>query len=170
MDQGGACNALLTPLRRSGWHSWGVSYEVTIEQRDAQQAVVMSAALGREQIPEFLGSAYGSLFAQLAQRGVSPGGPPFARYQVDNDSFHVTAGVPVGQVPEGLPGGTLPGGLIATTLHVGSYEGLPEAFHAVIDWVGSNGYRIAADPWESYLDDPSVAEPRTQVCFPVETV
>jgi len=147
-----------------------VSYEVTIEQRDAQQAVVMSADLGREQIPEFLGGAYASLFAQLAQRGVSPAGPPFALLDEARAHGGLEDGRPVGLVPQAHERRIVRAHLERRVERVGSYEGLPEAFHAVIDWVGSNGYRIAADPWESYLDDPSVAEPRTQVCFPVETV
>ena len=144
-----------------------MTYEVTIGQREAQQAAVMTADLGRDEVPGFLARAYGQLFADLGSRGGSPAGPPFARYRIDGDTFHVTAGVPVAAVPAGIQSAELPGGTVATTVHVGSYEGLPEAFHAVIEWIGANGYRISSEPWESYLDDPSVPAPRTEVCFPV---
>lgn len=148
----------------------GVDYEVSVEHQDPRHAVVMGADLGREEVPQFLQRAYPTLVSMLERIDVVPTGPPFARYRIREDTFHVTAGLPVAQVPDGLEAGELPGGDIVTTVHVGSYDGLPDAFHAVIGWIGNNGYRIAADPWESYLDDPSVAEPRTQVCFPVETM
>lgn len=156
--------------RVTGWHSNGMTYEVSLEQRAAQPAAVMTADLQQDGIPGFLGEAYGAIFTGLQRAGIQPAGPPFARYSVEGGIFHVTAGVPVATVPADLTAAELPGGTIATTLHVGSYETLPEAFHTVIEWIGSNGYRITGDPWESYLDEPDVPAPRTLVCFPVEAV
>ena len=40
------------------------------------------------------------------------------------------------------------------------------AFDVVAEWIGANGYVSAGEPWESYLDGPEVAEPRTLVRFP----
>ncbi|MCB0902210.1 MAG: GyrI-like domain-containing protein, partial [Actinobacteria bacterium] len=66
-----------------------------------------------------------------------------------------------------LKADSLPGGDVATTTHTGAYEGLPGAFHAVTEWIRANSREIAGDPWESYLDGPEAAEPRTKVCFPL---
>lgn len=145
-------------------------YEVTLAHEPAQPILSLTGDVPREEVPAFLQQAYPRLFAALQQAGASPTGPPLARYRVDETTFHVTAGVPcagVTTVPAGVEAGELPGGEIASTIHRGSYETLPEAFHAVIEWIGTNGYQIAGDPWESYLDEPQVSQPRTRVSFPV---
>ena len=75
--------------------------------------------------------------ALLAQRGVTAAGPPFARYQVDADTFHVTAGIPV---PNGVEGS----GQVRLDMNCPaaisrqrcmSARELPAAFHAVIEWL-----------------------------------
>lgn len=145
-------------------------YEVTLAHEPAQPILVLTADVSREDVPAFLQQAYPRLFAGLQQAGATPTGPPLARYRIDETTFHVTAGVPcqtVGSPPTDVETDELPGGEIASTIHQGSYETLPEAFHAVIEWVGANGYRITGDPWESYLDEPTVPQPRTRVSFPV---
>lgn len=146
-----------------------MTYQISVAQQHSQQAVVIEADVARDDIPQFLDGAFGELSAMLTAQGLESQGPPFARYRVDSQTFHVTAGMPVSQLPD-LEGravtGQLPGGLIASTIHFGSYGDLPSAFHAVIDWLSGAGYRIVGDPWESYLDGPETAEPRTQVCFP----
>jgi effector-binding domain-containing protein len=145
-------------------------YEVSLADAPPQSILALTADVPREEVGGFLQQAYPRLFAALAAIPAMPVGPTIARYRIDETTFHVTAGVPcvgVAQAPEGLELAELPGGPLASTVHHGSYETLPEAFHAVIEWIDANGYRIAADPWECYLDGPEVAQPRTQVCFPV---
>lgn len=147
-----------------------MTYEVSVQEQAQQEAAVIRQRVQPESIPEFLQAAFAELFGTLQAQGVDPCGPPFARYAPQSDGFDVTAGVPVSS-PVAASGAvvpdTLPGGLTATTVHSGPYEGLSEAFHAVIDWIGREGYAVAADPWESYLDGPDVPQPRTMVCFPV---
>lgn len=131
---------------------------------------MIRARVSRAEIPDFLNGAFAEIFGLLQAQGVAIVGPPFARYGMGEEKFDVTAGFPVGAGvdPSGrVESGQLPGGEVATTIHVGSYERLPEAFHAVIEWIGANDREIAGDPWESYLDGPEVPEPRTQVCFPL---
>ena len=135
-----------------------------------QPLLALTADVPREEVGGFLQQAYPRLFAALGEASAMPIGPPVARYRIDESSFHVTAGVPcigLSAAPAGLELTELPGGMLASTVHRGSYETLPEAFHAVIEWITANGYRIAGDPWECYLDGPEVPQPRTQVCFPV---
>jgi effector-binding domain-containing protein len=62
--------------------------------------------------------------------------------------------------------GSLPGGEVATTTHVGSYDDVAAAYSAVERWLDDQGLVPVGDPWESYLDGPEVAQPRTVVCFP----
>ncbi len=66
----------------------------------------------------------------------------------------------------------LPGGLIASTLHVGSYSKLSEAYEAIAQQAKDAGYEIDArgPSWEEYLSEPDVPpeETRTVVYWPVK--
>jgi effector-binding domain-containing protein len=59
--------------------------------------------------------------------------------------------------------GLLPGGTVAQTVHRGAYEQLAAAYEAVQAFVEAGGLTLTGDAWESYLDEPDVAEPRTLV-------
>ncbi len=41
---------------------------------------------------------------------------------------------------------------VASVMHKGSYENLPQAYAFIMDWVEKNGYRVAEAPRESYID------------------
>ncbi len=147
-----------------------MDYQIAVAHEEVQNALVMMKSLLPGEVAQFLNTAFPEVAELLAQHGIEPSGPPFARYRMDGDIFHVTAGFPV---PIGVAGSghvltdELPGGDIASTVHVGSYEDLPAAFDAVMEWLTGAGYAITGDPWESYLDQPDVPQPRTQVNFPV---
>ena len=147
-----------------------MEYQIAVAHEEPQNELVLMQSLMREEVPRFLNTAFPRVAEFPTQQGIKPSGPPFARYRVDGDTLHVAAGFPV---PSGVVGSghvltdELPGGDIASTVHVGSYEDLPVAFHAVMEWLTGAGYEIAGEPWESYLDQADVPQPRTQVNFPV---
>jgi effector-binding domain-containing protein len=80
----------------------------------------------------------------------------------------------------------IPGGEMACTVHHGDYEGLSQAYTALIGWIEANGYRIVGPNREIYLQcgdngysDPavfgdsvvdSVEDFLTEIQFPVEKV
>ena len=75
----------------------------------------------------------------IRKSGVAPSGPPFTRYHgFDNDRVDIEGGLPV---PTPLPGevasspGSLPGGPVATTVHLGPYDRLPDAHDALHVWL-----------------------------------
>jgi effector-binding domain-containing protein len=145
-----------------------MAYEISIVELPEQDVAVVSGHVAVDGIGEFLGGAFGEIMGALD--GVQIVGPPFARYAMPDEGFDVMAGFPVsGPVaPSGrVEADRLPGGPAATTMHVGSYEAVAAAFEAVQAWVAENGYVVSGDPWESYLDEPDVPEPRTLVTFPV---
>jgi effector-binding domain-containing protein len=146
-----------------------MEYVVTLEQRSEQPAAVVRGQMSVEGIPGFIGAAFGEVLAVIGAQHLIPAGPPFGRYRIVEGGFDVEAGFPTsgpataaGRVEPTV----LPGGAVATTLHVGSYDDVAAAYRAVTDWIEASGYVVTGDPWESYLDGPEVAEPRTTVCFP----
>jgi effector-binding domain-containing protein len=99
----------------------------------------------------------------------APSGPPFARYHEAGDGFDVEAGFPAGD--EVLPAGrvvaaVLPGGATVTAVHRGGYDTVGETYQVIAEWLTAHGYSTAGAPWESYLDEPGVSDPRTVVAFP----
>lgn len=147
-----------------------MTYEITVENRDETTVAVVGATVHPDQIAAFIGPVFGEVLAALSAQQLTPTGPPFARYHMAGDEWDVVAGfptsgpvAPVGRVKPG----TLPGGTVATTMHVGSYEGLAGAYQAATDWIEAEGLTVTGDPWEFYLDPPQVAAPRTVICFPV---
>jgi effector-binding domain-containing protein len=123
-----------------------------------------------------------NLAHRLADMGVEPAGPPYARYhewgpeQVDIE-FGIPVALPVSNVPslaDAQPGelgaSELPGGRVAITVHHGSYSGLRATYAALDGAIGEMGERSGGAPWESYVDDPSeVAEAdlRTEIVWPL---
>jgi hypothetical protein len=110
-------------------------------------------------------------------------GPPFGRYHAFGpERVDVEIGAPVASVPAGLrpiadlsPGeigaSVVPGGEVASTTHVGPFDGLAATYAALAAWIVDEG-RVAGDgPWEVYLTDPELvpdpAEWLTEVVWPL---
>ncbi len=152
----------------------GEAFEIK-EVPDVRAAVLRrhtdSAAVGktvREGMTE--------LMTALERLGVAPAGPSFLVTEGEMDDpagLDLEIGVPV----EGpLPGdgeiveGVLPGGTVASTIHVGPYRTIGEAYGGLTRWIAEQGRRIEGPPVEIYLSDPSDTPPeerRTEVRFPV---
>lgn len=132
-------------------------------------AAVVRGHVDPGQIAGFLGAAYTDVLRLIGEQHRSPAGPPFARWTPTPDGFDVEAGFPVTAPIE--PAGpvvaaTLPGGPVVTAVHRGSYETVAETYDAVAEWMTAQGHRPTGTAWESYLDEPGTAEPRTVVNAP----
>jgi effector-binding domain-containing protein len=134
-----------------------------------QSAAVVPGHVALDAIPDFLGSAFGEVMRVIAEQGLAPAGPPFARWEPRADGFDCEAGFPsTGPVsPAGrVQPEMMPGGLVAMAMHRGDYSAIGATYGVINDWVQTNGYVVTGQPWESYLDEPGVPEPRTQVYLP----
>ena len=134
-----------------------------------QPTAVVRGRVVVDDLPGFLGEAYGEVMRVLGEQGRSPAGPPFGRYQRDDGGFEVVAGFPTAgtvRPTDRVEADTLPGGLTARLLYRGDYAGIGAAYEAVEAWLAERGYLPSGLPWESYLDGPEVAEPRTVLQVP----
>ena len=57
-------------------------------------AVVRGHRVMESEIPAFLGAAFAEVLGILADQGLAPAGPPFARYAMADGGFDVEAGFP----------------------------------------------------------------------------
>ena len=64
----------------------------------------------------------------------------------------------------------MPGGHVATTMHVGPYPGVGQAYTALQQWMTDNGRHPAGAPREVYLNEPGAVpddELLTEVDWPI---
>ena len=144
-------------------------YDVEVEDLAPQPAAVVRAHVASEDIESFLGGVFEEVAATAGQQGLQVAGPPFGRWTPGDGGFDVTAGFPVtGRVEARgrVEADELPGGTVARTLHTGPYDGVGAAYAAAFDWLAGHALVAAGEPWESYLDGPEVAQPRTLVRVP----
>ena len=147
-----------------------MTYDIVLTRREAQPAAVVRGHAEQPAIADFLGRAYGEVMEALQQQGLQPAGAPFGCYLPTPDGgFDIEAGFPASG-PVTASGDVvpleLPAGQCAQTMHVGAWSKLDGAYLALREWADQHGYRPSAPPWESYLDGPEVAEPRTEVFLP----
>ncbi len=145
------------------------TYTVTVADIAEQHTAVVRGHVPYDAVGDFLGEAYGETAGAVEHQDVHATGVPFGRYRVTENGLDVEAGIPVSAAirPMGrVEASMLPGGHVARTVHRGAYEAVAKAYAAVEAWLVENSYEPADAPWESYLDDPTVPEPRTEVFYP----
>ena len=146
-----------------------MGYEMELVDLQEQQTAIVRGHVPFLDIADFLAGAFGEVAEAVAQQDAGPAGPPFAQFAMRSDGFDIEAGFPTSTPvePTGrVIAGTLPGGRTARTLHRGPYSEVAAAYDALAAWVTDDGYRPSGAPWESYLDEPDVPEPRTMVYLP----
>jgi effector-binding domain-containing protein len=145
-----------------------MAYEVEVKEVTAQPAAVVRFTAAVPEMGEHLGRAFTAAMAYIQSAGATIAGPPFAYYeQLGDQRFAVRAGFPV-QAPLKGEGEVepfeLPGGRVVSTLHVGSYARLMDAYDAITTHAAEQGLQV--DPggasWEAYLSGPEVPPEQTQ--------
>ena len=152
-----------------------VDYTIEKKRVPETHVLVMRKRTSPEGIADTLAEVLPQVFAYATGTGVPLAGPPFCRYRDWNASgVTVEAGLPVGTPSEGegeVVGETIPAGAVASTIHVGPYDTLSEAYGALEAWMKEHNVTAADDPHEVYLTDPGqVPNPeewRTEVVWPV---
>ena len=150
--------------------------EVESRELSEQPTLVMKTEATVEEIPEFLGRAYGAAADHAKMSGVEIVGPPFARYEMLNGpegGFAIEAGFPVSSIVDGsgdVEASALPGGPAAAIWHIGPYDTMQPTYAAAMAWIEEQGATPSGPAWEVYYSDPST-EPdpatwRTEVIWP----
>lgn len=135
-----------------------MDYVITRHELPEQHIVSLRGRRTPDDLPSFLGRAFGELFGSLPSLGASPAGPPFAIYHaLGNALVDVEACVPVLHAiatPDKVDTRILPPMSVAATVHVGRYEDLHRAYGAVLDWAALHGFESTGTVHERYLNGP----------------
>ena len=152
-----------------------MSREFETKHVEAKPIVGIRTTTTMEKITEVMGPLFGEVHGHMQQSGREPAGMPFTIYHaMDGNTLDLECGMPVASPMDGagrVKAGELPAGKVATVTHMGPYDELPQAWAALMEWMGAQGLQPAGAPWEVYVTDPG-AEPdqskwRTDIFFPV---
>lgn len=155
------------------------------ETGSAQTAVVKASGVPMSDMPGLFDSVFGTAFPALFATGIIPAGPPFAMYHTVPEGpetlLDLELGFPVhSRLDESVDAGeheivasTLPGGTLAVVSHLGSYDGLGDAWGGLMGEIAGSGRAPLLPFWEIYVTEPvpdmDPATLRTDLFCPVGT-
>lgn len=146
-----------------------MEYHVEQVELEEQPTAVVRGLASHAGISEFLGGVFPEVMGVVGAQGLQPAGMPFGCYVPTPEGFQIEAGFPTSApvAPTGrVVASSIPGGPAIQVLHQGPYSGVAAAYEAAETWLVNNNWESTGPPWETYLDGPEVAEPRTVVYFP----
>lgn len=153
-----------------------------IRELTPSATAAIRARTATSELPGLFDEHLPNIAHRLADMGVEPAGPPYARYhEYGPETVDVEIGIPVASPVPNVPAladaqpgelgsSELPGGRVAIVVHRGSYAGLPDAYERLEGWLAGQGGQAGGAPWELYVDDPSEvdeADLRTEICWPL---
>ncbi|MCH5209755.1 MAG: MerR family transcriptional regulator [Oscillospiraceae bacterium] len=118
------------------------------------------------------GKYYGVLYKRVADENIVLNGVCMAIYHdkefnPENSDIELALGVS----DKALADKTIEGTLCASTVHIGGYSKLSEAYGALTKWIEENDYEITAPPYEIYVkthfDKLPTEKWETRIFFPV---
>jgi effector-binding domain-containing protein len=145
--------------------------EAHVIERSAQPYVAIKEQVTMQTLGAVLPGLHPRVFGWLGERGISPAGAPFWKYNVIDmeRSLEVEVGVPVAVAVAGddrVLASVLPPGRYATLLHTGHPDGLLGATASLLEWAGEQNlnWDVSQGPdgehWaarlEIYETDPAV--------------
>jgi effector-binding domain-containing protein len=104
-----------------------MSHQVESQTLTEQPTAAVRACVPTTDVGHWLFDVLEEVDTYLARNGISPAGPPFARFAFHDGKADVEAGFPVSTpVPEHgrVTTSSMPGGPVAVTVHYGRYEDL----------------------------------------------
>ncbi|GGI45722.1 effector-binding domain-containing protein [Agromyces flavus] len=141
-----------------------MAYDVQVTLVPRKDAAVVRTRTTFDEIPEFMRSAFERVASVLGPRGLLGDGPAIGRYtEMDPASgslsvagFIITSPIePEGEVvPDELPEGE-----VASTVHLGPYATISEAYDAIAAAMALHGREIdESTMWEEYWSPPGMPD------------
>ncbi|MTI81674.1 MAG: MerR family transcriptional regulator [Firmicutes bacterium] len=170
------CNSRLTKL--AWWKKSMEAIDVTTEKkydiriRDVQEIPVYGVRKKMSEFPKELPNLIRSLLDEIvAKGGVHAGAPIMMYYDEEFNSEIVDVEVAWPVMDTSIANKTLQPVRAVSTIHVGPYEGLCNAYEAIFNWINENKYKAVIPTREISLNDPQTTSPDqlvTEILVPVE--
>ena len=149
--------------------------EPTLIHTDEVTTAVVHGVVPMAEIAAFFDSSFSVLAAVLADQGIAPTGPAFARYAgPPGEHADVQVGFPTEERVSSsgeVRAGSLPAARVARTVHAGGFDGLGGAWASLAGWIDAQGLTPGPDLWEVYVTEPNPdmdpADLRTELSWTV---
>lgn len=160
----------LRELERTGdLMSYQEKYEITLKQ---SEELFLLTRRQKMSVEEF-GTYYGQIYEKIARERLTPSGLTMTIYhdmEFDPSYSDVELGVEILEKEKAEL--VLPARTCVSTVHVGPYSGLPDAYGAAFSWLNLHGYVLDGAPFEIYrktqFDGIPAEEWVTEIYFPVK--
>lgn len=155
--------AALLSLERLASGGGLAPYEVTVEERPARPVARLYGSTTTGTLIPDTTDLVDRLFSQVARAALKTRGSVFVlnRFHEDRDRIDLEACIALEEGPapeapesEALELGTHERVTLARLVHVGPYETLGLAHHALIAWLQERGHEAGTTVWEFYRNDP----------------
>jgi len=135
-----------------------MTYRIEKKTIHAQPIAYGSGEGSIAEIPKLLGEILPRVLKHIEENGGKMAGPPFTEYLSMGETIRFRAGIPLAEKiapAEGVEMGELVGGDVLTTVHIGPYDKLNEAYAAIEAYVAENDLDAGDSMWEFYWTDPA---------------
>ncbi len=166
VEQAGPCVGLFYTDGNGTTERNQMAYSITKQEMAPQPVLLARRRVKRSEIAHAIAEALPRVFLYAQQHGIALAGLPLTRYLAASPgTVTIEPGMRIASGAVSTPddadifagtifAGTLPGGPVATTMHAGPYEGLPDAYAAIEQWIEAEGLAASGPPWECYVNDP----------------
>lgn len=149
--------------------------EPTLVDRTETTTAVIHGVVPMSEIAGFFDRSFSELPKVLAEQGITPTGPAFARYAgPPGETVDLEVGFPTSDPvsPSGdVHASSLPAGRAAQVVHAGGFDRLGETWGRLGAWIAEQGLEPGPDLWEVYVTEPSPdmdpADLRTELSWTV---
>ena len=149
--------------------SYRNNYQINLEEAEPLHIISTRQVMSTDDF----GKYYGQIFERAAKERIQTNFMTLAVYhdrEFDPAASDIEVGV--GVIDTSRADRVIGGCLCATTVHVGAYSSLPDAYGAITGWIKEAGYEITAPPYEIYIktryDKLPPEEWETKIFFPVK--
>lgn len=155
------------------------TYDVVLKTLPAQRVASRRMIVPtNDQVSQYLDTAYGELYGYLKEQGAKDVGPCFTVWHQSADVFTNEDVEALVQIDRAIPSTDrvqvyeLSGQQVASAIHHGGYDTLPDIHMALLAWIEEQGYRSTGTYREIYLHNnpANPAETATEVQHPIERV
>jgi effector-binding domain-containing protein len=135
-----------------------MSYIFQIVETERQPVLSVKTTTSVGNLPNLVGTVYGSVVNYIVESGQEPLGPAFiAYYNMDMENLIVEIGFPVANEIEGkgdIELRYIPAGKKATSFHKGAYSEIGPLYEKLTKWISQKGYQPTGVVYEYYFNSP----------------
>jgi len=153
------------------------NYDVVIKTVPAMLVAARRVTIPtNDQVPQYLAPAYGEVYAYLREQGIKDNGLCLTVWHSPADVYENEDAEAVVPIDRPLAGTErvkvyeLSSMQVAAVVHQGDFKDFTQGHAALLEWIDTNGYRIAGPYREIYIkhDKANLSDTTTEIQFPVE--